>query len=101
MAPSLRQNAEPRIDQQHCEIGGRGAGWHVAGVLLVPWCIGDNELAPWGREEPVGNVDRDPLLALRLQAVDEQRKIKIVAGRAVLPGVDRESGELVLEQELG
>jgi len=40
-------------------IGGRGAGDHVAGVLLVPWRVGDDKGAPRRREETVSNIDRD------------------------------------------
>ena len=36
------------------------------------------------REEAVGDVDGDALLALGLEAVDQQREIDVVAGRAVL-----------------
>ena len=40
----------------------------ITRVLLVSGRVGDDELAPLGREEPVGDVDRDALLALRLEA---------------------------------
>src|SRR5690606_40377676 len=33
------------VDQDDDGIGGRGAGHHVACVLLVAWRIGDDELA--------------------------------------------------------
>ena len=36
-----------------------------------------------GGEEAVGDVDGDALLALRLQPVDQQREIDVVAGGAV------------------
>ena len=35
MAPGLRQHALARIDQDDGEVGSRGAGRHVARVLLV------------------------------------------------------------------
>ena len=84
MAPRLRQHALARIDQHDGEIGGRGAGRHVAGVLLVAGRVGDDERALRRGEEAVGDVDGDALLALGLEAVDQQREIDVVAGRAVL-----------------
>jgi hypothetical protein len=36
VAARLRQHALARVDQDHRQIGGRGAGDHVARVLLVP-----------------------------------------------------------------
>jgi hypothetical protein len=55
-------------------IGGRGAGDHVAGILLVAGRVGDDELALVGGEEAVGDVDGDALLALGGEAVDQQAK---------------------------
>ena len=85
MPPGLGEDALARIDQQHREIGGRGAGRHVAGVLLVARRIGDDEGAPRRREKAVGDVDRDALLALVLEPVEQQREIDVVAGRAEAP----------------
>ena len=81
VAPRLRQHALARIDQEDGEIGVRGAGRHVAGVLLMAGRVGDDELALVGGEEAVGDVDGDALLALGLEAVDQQREIDVVAGR--------------------
>ena len=92
-----REHALPRVDQHDGEIGGRGAGRHVAGVLLMAGRVGDDELAARGREEAVGDVDGDALLALGLQAVDQQREIDVLAGRAVRLRIALERGELVLE----
>ena len=75
VAPRLGQHALARIDQDDRQLGGRGAGRHVAGVLLVARRVGDDELALVGREEAVGDVDGDALLALGLQAVDQQREV--------------------------
>ncbi len=87
----------PRVDQHDGKIGGRGAGRHVARVLLVAGRVGDDELALGRREEAVGDVDGDALLALGLQPVDQQGEIDVVAGRAVLLRIALERGELVLE----
>ena len=75
VAPRLGQHALARVDQDHRQVGGRGAGDHVARVLLVARRVGDDELAPLGGEEAVGDIDGDALLALGGQAVDQQREI--------------------------
>ena len=67
MAARLGQHALARVDQDDGEVGGRGAGDHVARVLLVARRVGDDELALVGGEEAVGDVDRDALLALGLR----------------------------------
>ena len=69
------------VDQEHGEVGGRGAGRHVARVLLVAGRVGDDEAAPVGGEVAVGDVDGDALLALGVEAVDEQREVDVAAGR--------------------
>ena len=48
-----------------------------------PGRVGDDELAPAGREVAVGDVDRDALLALGLEAVRQQRQVDLAAGRAL------------------
>jgi hypothetical protein len=61
--------------------------------------VGDDELAPRGVEVAVGDVDRDPLLALGAQAVGQQRQVG-VAVAAPLGGL-LDVLELVLEDRLG
>ncbi len=101
MPARLRQNALAGIDQHDREIGGGGAGRHVAGVLLMARRVGDDELALRRREKAVGDVDGDALLALGLQPVHQQREVDILAGRAVLFRIALKRGELVLEDQLG
>ena len=95
--PGLRQHALARVDHQHGELGGRRAGDHVAGILLVAGRVGDDELALGTREIAIGDVDRDALLALGRQAVDQQREIESVALRADRLAVGFEARELVVE----
>lgn len=45
VATSLVQHPFARVDQQDRQIAGGGAGGHVAGVLLMPWGIGDDKFA--------------------------------------------------------
>src|SRR5581483_9674036 len=63
------------------------------------WGVGDDERALGRREVAVGDVDRDALLALRAQAVGEQRQVDVIGARVAAGGLD--GGELVLEDRLG
>ncbi len=101
VAAGLGQHALARIDQDHREVGGRRAGDHVAGVLLVAGRVGDDELALVGGEEAVGDVDGDALLALGGEAVDQQSEVDLAALGADLLGVRLQRGQLVLEDHLG
>jgi hypothetical protein len=56
-------------DQDEREIGDRSAGRHVGGIFLVTGRIDDDELAACRREEAIGDVDRNVLLALGRQSV--------------------------------
>jgi hypothetical protein len=63
--------------------------------------VGHDELAPLGLEVPVGDVDRDPLLALCLEAIEEQREVELAALGPDGLGVGCERRQLILEQQLG
>ena len=95
----LREHAEARVEQDDGDVGGRGAGRHVARVLLVPRGVGDDELSRLGREVAVGDVDRDALLALGEQPVGEQREVDLLfdAAHARLA----HGAELVVEHRTG
>ena len=71
----LLPDAVPRIDEEDRDVGGRGAGRHVARVLLVARGVGQDEFSARRREVAVGDVDRDSLFALGPQAVREQREV--------------------------
>ncbi len=101
MPPRLGQHAAPRIDQDDGEIGGRRAGHHVAGILLMAGRIGDDEFAPVGREEAIGDVDGDALLALGGEPVDQEGEVELAALRPDLLAVGLERRQLVFEQHLG
>ena len=96
----LGEHALAGVDEDDRHVGRRRAGDHVAGVLLVARGVGDDELAVLGGEEPVGDVDRDALLALGRQPVEQQREVEVAALRADLGRVDLERGEMVLEHEV-
>jgi hypothetical protein len=100
VAPRLDEHALARVDQDDRQVGGRGAGDHVARVLFMAGRVGDDELALFGGEKPVGDVDGDALFALGRQPVDEQCKVDVLALRAHLFGIGLEAGELVFEDHL-
>ena len=101
MAACLGLHAVARVDQNNRQACGGGTGRHVTGVLLVPRGVGNDELALLRREETVGHIDGDALLALRLQAVYQQRKIhRIPCGAAGFRGLgDRR--QLIFKDHLG
>ena len=61
----------------------------------MPGAIGDDELAPLGGEEAIGDIDGDALLALGGEAIDQQRKIDLGALRADPAAVAFQGVELV------
>src|SRR3712207_3008422 len=68
-------------------------------ALPISGRVGEDEPAPRGLEVPVGDVDRDALLALGAQAVREQREVDRVEAA---PGADvRDVRQLVGEDLLG
>ena len=84
MAPGLDQHAFARVDQDHRKVSRARAGHHVAGVLLVPRAIGDDELSLFGVEKAIGDIDRDALFAFRRKTIDQQREIDFLALRSDL-----------------
>ena len=100
VAAGLRQQALGGIDQDDGEIGGGGAGGHVAGILFVAGRIGDNEAAARGGEEAPGDIDGDALLAFGLQPVEQQRIINLAAGGAMLAAVIRQRAQRVVHDGL-
>jgi hypothetical protein len=82
--PGLGDDPAAGVDQHQRDVCGRRAGKHVAGVALVARGVGKDERSPRGREEPVGDVDRDALLALGTQAVGDRREIQRSPARDVL-----------------
>jgi hypothetical protein len=89
VAPRLHLHPLPCVDEEDGHVGGRRAGRHVARVLLVPRRVGEDELALRGREVAVGHVDRDALLALRLEAVGEQGEVDQADATVLRGGLHR------------
>ena len=87
------------IDQHDRDVGGGGTRHHVAGVLRVPWRVGDDEAAVRRGEVAMCDVDRDALLALGSQAVGQQCKVALAV--AVPPAGLLDRSELILEHGLG
>jgi hypothetical protein len=83
VAARLLDHALARVEQDDRDVGGRGAGDHVARVLDVPGRVGELEAAPRRDERAVGDVDRDPLLALGAEAVGEEREVDVAVAAAL------------------
>ena len=96
----LLDHAVACVDQHDCHLGGRGAGDHVARVLLVPGRVGEDEAPPRRREVAVRDVDRDALLALGAQAVGQQREVEVPVAVARVRDL-RDVLELVAQDRLG
>jgi hypothetical protein len=62
--------------------------------------VGHDELAPAGGEEAVGDVDRDALLALGRQAVQQQREVEVAVVGAAGARVALQRRQLILEDQL-
>ncbi len=79
----LLDDALARVEQDDRDVGRRGAGDHVAGVLDVPGRVGELEAARGGDERAVRDVDRDALLALGAQPVREERQVDVAVAAAL------------------
>ena len=82
VAQGLPGQAGLGVDQQQRKFGVRGAGHHVAGILLMARRVGDDEGALRCAEIAIGHVDGDALLALGLKTVEQQGIVEIFAGGA-------------------
>ena len=82
VAARLLDHALARVDEDDRDVGGRGAGDHVARVLHVAGRVGELEATARRHERAVRDVDRDPLLALGPQAVGEKRQVDVVVAAA-------------------
>ena len=99
MASALLDDSLTGVDQDDREVGRRGSGDHVAGVLHMAGSVGDDELAVRGRKVAVGDIDGDSLLALGAESVGEICQIDLAATgdvRGAFEGFD-----LVLHERLG
>ena len=83
VAARLLDHALARVDEDDRDVRGRGAGDHVARVLDVPGRVGELEAAARRHERAVGDVDRDPLLALGAEAVGEQGEVDVAVAAAL------------------
>ncbi len=97
----LRLHTVAGVDQDDGQVAGRGAGRHVAGVLLMAGCVGNDEFAARGREIAVGHINGDALFPFGLQTVHQQRRIEIVAGGAEFRAVLANGSNLILIDHLG
>src|SRR5262247_1935753 len=72
VAARLRDHSVACVDENHGQIGSGRSGQHVARVLLVARCVGDDKLAFGRGKIAISNVDRNALLPLRHKPIGEQ-----------------------------
>ena len=99
MPPRLLQEPLPGIDQEDREIRGRRPSHHVARIVLVTGRVGDDEPPPRRAEITIGDVDGDALFAFGFKAVHQQCRIKVARHSAMRPGIARQRGELIVENQ--
>src|SRR2546426_1664284 len=79
MTPRMCHHAIARIDENDHKVAGARARHEIARVLLVPGGVRNDELSSRRRKIAVSNINCDALLALRPQAVGQQREIDALA----------------------
>ena len=75
VALGLLDHSLAGIDKNDRQISGRGPRHHIAGVLDVPWSIGDDKLTPRRGKIAVGDIDGDALFPLGSKAIGEEGKV--------------------------
>ena len=78
----LLQHLLAGVHQQHGQVCVRCPRHHVAGIMQMTGRIGDDETPVLCREMMIADIDRDALLALGLQPVEQQGCVGDVAGRS-------------------
>ena len=101
VAACLGEHSLPGVDEDDSGVGRRCTGHHVPGVLLVSRGIGHDELLLLGGKEPVRHVDGDSLLPLGSQAVHQEGEIEITTLGSHLSRVHLQSGQVIVEHEMG
>ena len=99
VTPRLFEKSFPGIDQKYRKLGGGRARHHVARVVLVAGCVGDDEPPPRRAEIAIGDVNGDALFALRLKPVDQQRGIDIATHGAVRLGIPRQRRDIIIKNQ--
>jgi len=87
VAPGLHQQSLARINQQHGEVGHRGASDHVSCILFVAGRIGENEAPRRGFEIAIGDIDSDALFAFGGKPIDQQRVVDPAGDGAIAGAV--------------
>ena len=77
MAACLLNDPLACIHKNDGEVSRRGTSHHVSGVLDVPRCVGDNELALRCRKITIRYINGNALLTLGLEAVGQQRQVDV------------------------
>ncbi len=86
------------IDQDDDQVGIGGAGYHIAGILDMTGCIGDDELALGCRKIFVSDIDGNALFAFGAQAIGQQGQIDLSV--FLIPALSFERFQLVGQDAL-
>ena len=97
VAPAVLAHAFLGVDHQHGGLGARRAGDHVLQELDVAGGVDDDVVARRALEEAAGGVDRDALVLLVRQRVEQERVLERLA-RPLALAPDR--FELALRQRV-
>jgi hypothetical protein len=77
MSAGLFHHPISRIDQDEGDIGGRGSGDHVSGILDMTGRIGNDEFPLGCGKVAIGYVYGDTLFTFRLQPIREEGQIDV------------------------
>ena len=99
MPPGLFEQPVSGVDEHNHQLGGGGAGDHVAGVLQVPRGVGDDEFPLGSAEVAIRHVDGDALLTLGTQSVGHQRQVGVLVTALTRGALD--GRKLILHDSLG
>ena len=99
--PCLNLDPMSCVDQNDCEVTGRGARGHVSGVLLVTRAVGNDELAFAGAEVPIGHIDGDALFTFTFESIHQKRKVRLFTRGTALDAVAGDGLKLVFVDHFG
>ena len=79
MTTGLGNHTRTGVYQDNCQIGRRATGNHITCILFVSRSIRNDKLTAVGREVAVSHVNRNSLLTLRFQAIEQQSIVYMFA----------------------
>ena len=79
MTTGLGNHTRTGVYQDNCQIGRRATGNHITCILFVSRSIRNDKLTAIGREVAVSHINRNPLLTLRFQSIEQQSIVYMFA----------------------